>query len=242
LGDGRKLYDAARKITPHKPIVVLKAGKTDLGSKAAKSHTGWLAGSYEIAKAAFEQAGMITSENITQMFDIIRALMSQPLPTSSNVAMVTNGAGPCVMAADQLRRRKMNIAVLSKSIIAELTSQLPPYSLLSETTVDLTGSATSRDYELALNILARDPAVSIMMPFFVFQDTPLDEGIVDVLGKVKELRKPIICCAAGGPYTRSMSGKIEAIGIPVYETAERAVDAAHALVRQAIVSGAISVG
>jgi 3-hydroxypropionyl-CoA synthetase (ADP-forming) len=242
LGNGRKLYDAARKITPRKPIVILKAGKTDLGSKAAKSHTGWLAGSYEIAEAAFEQAGMITSENITQLFDAIHALILQPLPTGSNVAMVTNGAGPCVMAADQLRRDKMKVAELSRSIVAELTSELPPYLLLSETTVDLTGSATSHDYELALKILARDPAVSIMMPFFVFQDTPLDEGIVDVLNRVKELRKPIICCAAGGPYTRSMSRRIEAIGIPVYETAERAVDAAHALVTQAMVSGDISVG
>ena len=242
LGNGRRLCDAARKIASRKPIVILKAGKTDLGSKAAKSHTGWLAGSYEIAKAAFEQAGMITSENVTQLFDAIRALTSQPLPAGSNVAMVTNGAGPCVMAADQLRRYKMNIAELPRSTVAELTSKLPSYLLLSETTVDLTGSATSHDYESALNILAKDPAVSIMMPFFVFQDTLLDEGIVDVLDKVRKLRKPMICCAAGGAYTRSMSKRIEAIGIPVYETAERAVDAAHVLITQAIVSGAISVG
>ena len=242
LGDGRKLYDAARKITPRKPIVILKAGKTDLGSKAAKSHTGWLTGSYEIAKAAFEQAGMITSENVTQLFDAIHALMSQPLPNGSNVAMVTNGAGLCVMAADQLRRCKMNTAELSKSIAAELTSKLPPYLLLSDTTIDLTGSATSHDYESALNILAKNPAVNIMMPFFVFQDTPLDEGIVDVLDRMKKVGKPMICCAAGGSYTRSMSRRIEAIGIPVYETAERAVDAAHALVAQAIVSGVIPVG
>jgi len=242
LGDGRKLCDAARKIASRKPIVILKAGKTELGSKAAKSHTGWLAGSYEIAKAAFEQAGMITSENVTQLFDAIHALTSQPLPTGSNVAMVTNGAGPCVMAADQLVRNKMGIAKLSSSTVAELTSILPSYSLLSETTVDLTGSATSHDYESALNILARDPAVSIMMPFFVFQDTLLDEGIVDVLYRVKELRKPMICCAAGGAYTRSMSRRIEALGIPVYETAERAVDAGHALITQASISGAISVG
>ena len=242
LGNGRKLYDAARKITPRKPIVILKAGKTDLGSKAAKSHTGWLAGSYEIAKAAFEQAGMITAEDVTQLFDAIHALMLLPLPTGSNVAMITNGAGPCVMAADRLRRYKMDIAKLSMSTISELNSNLPAYSLLSETTVDLTGSATSRDYETAMNTLAKDPAVSIMMPFFVFQDTPLDEGIVDVLGRATESRTPIICCAAGGAYTRNMSKRIEAIGIPVYETAERAVDAAHALVTQAKVSGVTSDG
>jgi len=241
LGNGRKLYDTARRITPHKPIVVLKAGRTDLGSKAAKSHTGWLAGSYEIAKAAFEQAGMITTENINELFDAILALSSQPLPTGSRVTMVTNGAGPCVMAADQLKRDNMKIAELSRNTVSDLTSKLPPYCQLSETTVDLTGSATSADYEAALNILATDPGVSIMMPFFVFQDTPLDEGIVDVLNRAKKLSKPMICCAAGGSFTRSLSRRIGAVGIPVYETAERAVDAAHALVMQGIVSGAISV-
>jgi len=241
IGNGRKLYDVARKITPHKPVAILKSGRTDLGSKAAKSHTGWLAGSYEIAKAAFEQAGMITSETINQLFDSIQVLLSQPLPTGSSVAMITNGAGPCVMAADQMRKDKMNIAELSKRTICELTSNLPPYCLLSETTVDLTGSATSADYESAINILAKDPAVCIMMPFFVFQDTLLDEGIIDVLNATKKLRKPMICCAAGGTFTRRMSRRIQAIGIPVYETAERAVDSAQALVRQAIVSGVISV-
>ena len=237
--DGRKLFDVARRITEHKPVVILKAGRTDWGSKAAKSHTGWLAGSYEVAKSAFEQAGMITSETINQLFDSIRVLSSQPLPTGSSVAMVTNGAGPCVMAADQLRRDNLSIAELSKKTFSELTSNLPSYCLVSETTVDLTGSATSADYESALNILAKDPAVSIMMPFFVFQDTLLDEGIIDVLNTTRKLGKPMICCAAGGTFTRNMSRRIEAIGIPVYETAERAVDAAQALVKQAIVSGVI---
>lgn len=239
MGNGRKLYDAARKITRSKPIVILKTGKTELGSKAAKSHTGWLAGSYDIARAAFEQSGMIISENIEQLFDVIRALSTQPLPTASNVVMVTNGAGPCVMAADQLAKRSMNIAQLSESTFSELTSKLPPYCFVSETTVDLTGSATSSNYGSALHILAKDPAVGIMMPFFVFQDTPLDEGIVEVLMDVKKLGKPMICCAAGGSYTRTMTSRIEAIGIPVYDTGERAADAAYALVRQAIVSGIV---
>jgi 3-hydroxypropionyl-CoA synthetase (ADP-forming) len=180
---------------------------------------------------------MIISENIEQLFDSIGALSTQPPPTTPYVAMVTNGAGPCVMAADQLAKRTISIAHLSESTVSELTSKLPPYCLLSETMVDLTGSATSSDYGSALSILAKDPAVGIMMTFFVFQDTPLDEGIVEVLKHVKELGKPMICCAAGAVYTRSVTRRIEAIGIPFYETGERAADAAYALVRQAVVSG-----
>jgi 3-hydroxypropionyl-CoA synthetase (ADP-forming) len=232
VSDGRKLYDAARRIAPRKPIVVLKAGRTTLGSKAAKSHTGWLAGSYQVARAAFEQAGMIVVDDIVELFEVIKALAMQPLPTGVNVAMVTNGAGPCVMAADKIEEYGMN-AALPEATASELARMLPPYCYFSETTVDLTGSATSKDYDIALQILARDPAVHILMPFFVFQDTPLDEGIVEVLARIKDFGKPIICCASGGSYTREMSRRIEELCVPVYERPEGAAAAARALALQA---------
>jgi len=237
LEDGRKLFKAARSITKRKPIVILKSGRSSLGSEAAKSHTGWLAGSYEVAQAAFEQAGMIVTETIDQLFDTVKVLLTQPLPNGQDLVMVTNGAGPCVMAADKIEQYGMKIAPLTETSVSELTKKLPSYCFISETTVDLTGSATSSDYEVSLQILAEDPSVSVLMPFFVFQDTPLDEGIVAVLERIKKHCKPIICCAAGGPYTRMMSKRIEELGIPVYETANRAVDAARALIRQAEVAG-----
>jgi 3-hydroxypropionyl-CoA synthetase (ADP-forming) len=240
LDNGRKLFKAARNITSQKPVVVLKSGRTGLGSKAAKSHTGWLSGSYEVARAAFEQAGMIVSDSIDQLFDAVRVLSMQPLPRGRGIVMVTNGAGPCVMAADRIDQYGMKIAPLTTSSISELKNKLPPYCFISETTVDLTGSATSRDYDISLQILAQDSAVNVLMPFFVFQDTPLDEGIVAVLERIRKSGKPIICCAAGGPYTHNMSRRIEALGIPVYETAERAASAVHALIRQAEVAGYMS--
>jgi acyl-CoA synthetase (NDP forming) len=237
LDDGRKLFEAARNLTKRKPIIILKSGRTSLGSKAAKSHTGWLAGSYDVAKAAFEQAGMVVTESIDQLFDAVKALTMQPLPRGRNLVMVTNGAGPVVMAADRIAQSEMKIAMLGEATISELTKQLPSYCFISETTVDLTGSATSNDYEISLRILAAASEVHVLMLFFVFQDTPLDEGIVAVLERIKKFGKPIICCAGGGPYTRMMSKRIEAIGIPVYETAERAANAAQALIRQTEVSG-----
>jgi 3-hydroxypropionyl-CoA synthetase (ADP-forming) len=238
--EGRKLYDTARKITRRKPIVILKSGRTGLGSKAAKSHTGWLAGSYAVAKSAFEQAGMIVANDIEELFDVVKALSTQPLPVGPNVVMATNGAGPCVMAADKIEESQMHTAPLSTETVSELTKQLPPYCFVSETTVDLTGSATSKDYDVALQTVAKDPAVHILMPFFVFQDTPLDEGIVDVIAKLRDYGKPIVCCAAGGPYTEKMSKRMEELGVPVYQTAERAVAAVKALVLQAGVAGKIT--
>lgn len=237
LDNGRKLYDAARKVTTSKPIVILKSGRTNLGSKAAKSHTGWLAGSYEVAESAFRQAGMIVANNLEDLFDKVKVLSLQPLPGGTGLVMVTNGAGPCVIAADQLERTGMSIASLSPSTKSRLTASLPSYCLVTDTTIDLTGSATSKDYHTALTTLAADPNVDVLMPFFVFQDTPLDERIVPVLEEVAKLHKSMVACAAGGPYSRKMSKRIETLGIPVYETGERAVGAVEALVRQAQVSG-----
>ena len=240
LDDGRKLYDAARKVTASKPIVILKSGRTSLGSNAAKSHTGWLAGSFEVAEAAFRQAGMVVASNLEDFFDKVKVLNLQPLPVSAGLAMVTNGAGPCVMAADQIERAGLSLAALSASTKSKLTASLPSYCLVSDTQIDLTGSATSKDYQTALMALAADPNVGVLMPFFVFQDTPLDEEIVTILGQIAKLGKSMVVCAAGGPYTRDMAKRIEALGIPVYETAERAVGAVEALIRQAQVSGKIA--
>lgn len=230
IGDGRKLFDAARKIAPRKPIVVVKAGRTSLGSRAAKSHTGGLAGSYEVAKAAFEQAGMIVAEDIEELFDVVKALAMQPLPIGGNVAMVTNGAGPCVMAADRFEEYNMTITPLSAATTSELTLKLPSYCLVSETTIDLTASGTAKDYEAALRILAEDPNVHVLMPFFVLQS--LDENIVEVLSRIGSLGKTIVCCALGGRYTTKISKMIEQLNIPVYEIAERAVASTRALIYQ----------
>jgi len=241
LDNGRKLYESGCKVTARKPIVILKSGRTGLGSKTAKSHTGWLAGSYEVAKAAFEQAGMIVAEDVEQLYDIVKALAMQPLPKGSNIAMVTNGAGPCVMAADKIEEYGMGLASISNETVSALKRVLPSYCLISATTVDLTGSGTSKDYDTALQHLAKDPEVHILMPFLVFQDTPLDEAILEVIAGLRKFGKPIICCAAGGPYTRKMSKAIETFHVPVYETAERAVNAARGLVLQLRIAGELSV-
>jgi 3-hydroxypropionyl-CoA synthetase (ADP-forming) len=99
-----------------------------------------------------------------------------------------------------------------------------------ENPVDVTGSATAADYEYVIKTLMDDDAVDIIMPFFVFQDTPLDESIVERLDALSALRaKPIVCCAAGGEYTDRMSDALRRAGIPVYPDVARWVAAASAL-------------
>jgi 3-hydroxypropionyl-CoA synthetase (ADP-forming) len=229
FGDGRKFLEAARNVMHRKPIVVLKAGRTELGSKAALSHTGWLAGSYTICEAALRQFGIIIAQNFEELFDMTKALAMQPPAKGKRIAMVTNGAGPCVMAIDECVERKIELATYSEDTVKKLKEILPPFCIIGNP-VDLTGSATSNEYKVSMEMLLKDPNVDLLMSFFVFQDTPLDENIVNIVPEMQRYGKPIICCASGGPYTRKQSRTLEEKGVPVYPTPERAVAAAYALI------------
>jgi len=229
LSDGRKFMEAAIEAAKYKPIIMLKAGRTKKGSQAAVSHTGHLSGEYKIYQAMFKQVGIIEARNMEELYDFVKVFSMQPLPSGSRVAMVSNGAGPCVFATDMIDSSNMlKIAKLSDETVKEIREKIP--MAVISTLVDLTGSATTRDYEAALEAIAKDNNVDIIMPFFVFQDTPLGEDIVDVLDRLKRYGKPIIVCAGGGPFTRRMNQEIEKRGIPTYQTPERAVRAAEALV------------
>lgn len=236
LGDGRRFLQASKEVCRKKPIIVLKAGRTEEGSQASKSHTGWMAGNKQVYEAAFKQGGVIAASNLEELFDMAKALTLQPAPKGDRVAMVSNGAGPMVMAVDSLKEKGLKLAELSGEVKEEMRKLFPPFYNVNNP-IDLTGSASSKDYDIALRNLVKDLGVDIIIPFFVFQDTPLDEGIIEVMFKAsqegRKLSKPILCCAAGGPYTRRMSRRLEEMKIPVYPTPERVVAAAYALKKHA---------
>jgi 3-hydroxypropionyl-CoA synthetase (ADP-forming) len=113
--------------------------------------------------------------------------------------------------------------------VERLQDVYPPYFVV-QNPVDVTGSATSIDYEVGIRTLLDDPLVDIIMPWFVFQDTPLDEGIVRVLSDASDrAQKPIVCGAIGGRYTKRISDAIEAEGVPVYHSVRDWVAAAKGL-------------
>ncbi|MHA1712486.1 MAG: acetate--CoA ligase family protein [Candidatus Ranarchaeia archaeon] len=231
LDNGSRFLRAAKRITAKKPIIVLKAGRTEQGSLAAKSHTGWLGGTYQIYQAAFRQARIHVAETFTDLFDKTKALAMQPVAKGPNVGMVSNGMGPMVMAIDNMVKLGLSLARLSSESMLLLSNVLSKYHGLKNP-VDITGSATANDYRIALEILIDDPNVDIVIPFFVFQDTPLEESIVDELAHLNTKGKPILGSAYGGPYTRKMSNKVESVGIPMFPLPSRAVSAAYALYYQ----------
>jgi 3-hydroxypropionyl-CoA synthetase (ADP-forming) len=233
LGDGRKFMNAAKDVIKQyqKPIVVFKNGRSTKGAKQAASHTGSLGGSFAVISGAFEQTGIISLDSYEELTSALKALTWQPVPKGNKIAMVTNGAGPIIAAIDNFERLDLELAQLSDQTIKSFKDHYPATYVIGNP-CDVTGSATADDYRFAIQSFLDDPNVDIIMPWFVFQDDPLEEKIVDILADFqKQNKKPILVGAMGGPFTEEISKKIEAFNIPVYHSVITWITAAGTLAK-----------
>ena len=233
LGDGRKFMNAAKKVIKEyqKPIVVFKNGRSTKGAKQAASHTGSLGGSFAVISGAFEQTGIISLDSYEELTSALKALTWQPVPKGNKIAMVTNGAGPIIAAIDSFERLNLELAQLSDQTMKSFREHYPATYVIGNP-CDVTGSASADDYRFAIQSFLDDPNVDIVMPWFVFQDDPLEEKIVDILADFqKQKRKPILVGAMGGPFTEEISKKIEAFNIPVYHSVITWITAAASLAK-----------
>ena len=239
LGDGRKFINTARKVIKEKkkPIVVFKNGRSDRGAKQAASHTGSLGGTYNIVKGAFDQTGIISVDSYEELTGSLKALTWQPIPKGNRVAMVTNGAGPIIAAIDHFERLGLQLAQISEQTISSFKDHYPATYVIGNP-CDITGSANSDDYKYAIQAFIDDENVDIIMPWFVFQDDPLEETIVDVLAAFqKQKRKPILVGAMGGPFTQQICKRLEDANVPTYNSVISWVTAAGSLAKWSKVSG-----
>jgi len=218
LTDGRKFLSAARKVAHKKPIVVFKSGRTPAAAKAAMSHTGFFGGTYGPWKGAFAQAGIISVDSMEELFAVVKGLALQPSAEGNRIAMLSNGAGPMVQGIDLLKNYEISMAQLEEATLETMRKSFPPFFVI-QNPVDLTGSATAADYKTAMDALLTDPNVDLLLPWFVFQDSALDESLVGILEDLAAKHgKPILCGAMGGDYTDMMSSRLEAKGIPVFHS------------------------
>ncbi|MDW0167046.1 MAG: acetate--CoA ligase family protein [Nitrososphaeraceae archaeon] len=233
LGDGRKFMNSAKNVIKEyqKPIVVFKNGRSTKGAKQAASHTGSLGGSFAVISGAFEQTGIISVDSYEELTSALKALTWQPVPKGNKIAMVTNGAGPIIAAIDNFERLNLELAQLSDQTMKSFKEHYPATYVIGNP-CDVTGSASADDYRFAIQSFLDDPNVDIIMPWFVFQDDPLEEKIVDILADFqKQKKKPILVGAMGGPYTEKISKKIEAFNIPVYRSVITWITAAGSLAK-----------
>jgi 3-hydroxypropionyl-CoA synthetase (ADP-forming) len=230
LEDGRKFLNVAREVTQKKPVVVFKVGRTERAARASVSHTGFFGGSYSVVQGAFKQAGIIAVDSYEELVATAKALAMQPQAGGPRVAMISNGAGTMVQGIDLLKSYGLEIPELSPESLRKLAEVYPSFYVV-QNPIDVTGSATSTDYEVGIEVCMHDPQVDIVMPWFVFQDTPLEENIVQKLGRLtRSYDKPILVGAIGdGPFTIRMSQAIEAEGVPVFHSVREWIAAARGL-------------
>ncbi len=126
LKEGRRFFKLAREITHKKPIVIMKAGRTEAGARAARSHTASLAGSDIVCEAAFKQAGVIRVEEVNELIDVTLILLGQPLPRGRRVGVLSSGGGAAVITADVLMKNHLELPRLSPVTMDKLNSLLPP--------------------------------------------------------------------------------------------------------------------
>ena len=233
LKDGRRFMEVAKRVTKKKPVIVLKAGKSESGARAASSHTGSLAGSWRIYEAAFKQSGVIVANTIDDMLSMARAF-TQPLPKGDRVAIMTNAGGPGVLTADAIDKLGLRLADLDEETIEELRSFLPPMAAVKNP-VDMIASARGEDYYRTAKALLEDPNVDMLISICVVPTfagmTPTEhaEGVIRAMKEVNN-GKPVLGLFMAGYVSEKAKEVLEANGIPSYERPEDAAAGAYALV------------
>ncbi len=215
IGDASKFLEAAREVATRKPIIVIKAGRTEAAAKAAASHTGTMTGSDAVLDAAFRRAGVLRIDWIGDLFHIAESLAKQPRPKGRRLAIVTNAGGPGVLAADALMTGGGELAQLSSETMEALESILPahwshgnPIDILA----DATEATFERAIELALNDKGVDGVLAITAPLVAARPVTMAKNIA----KYAKLGKPLIASFMGGNDVSDADGIMSRGGIPTF--------------------------
>ncbi len=166
FGNPQRFMATAKRVARHKPIAVVKSGRTAAGARAASSHTGALAGLDVAVDALLGQAGVIRTDTIEELFDIAMVLSTQPVPRGHRVAILTNAGGPGIMAADACEARGLMLPSLSRKTEDALRAFLPAEASVANP-VDMIASASADAFGKAIPLLLADPNVDALMVLFV---------------------------------------------------------------------------
>jgi acetyltransferase len=198
IGDARSFLSAAREVALTKPIIVIKAGRTQAAAQAAASHTGALAGSDEVLDAAFRRCGVLRVDTIDDLFNMAEILAKQPRSKGRRLTILTNAGGPGVLSTDALIRNNGELAELSSETIEALNQCLPPHWSHGNP-IDILGDADPQRYAEAVKIAVQDPnsdgLLAILTPQAMTDPTRTAQHLRDAL---PENGKPILASWMGG--------------------------------------------
>jgi acetyltransferase len=225
VGDARSFLSAAREVALTKPIIVIKAGRTEAAGKAAASHTGSLTGSDEVLDAAFSRSGVLRVDEISELFGMAEVLGKQPRPRGPRLTVLTNAGGPAVLATDALIRNGGDLAEISEETMDALNEFLPaPWS--HGNPVDVLGDADPERYAKTLEMAAGDPQSDGLLVILTPQDmtdpTATAERLVPYANST---RKPVLASWMGGPAVAAGDSILNGAGVPTFDYPDAAARA-----------------
>ncbi|MBN1428092.1 MAG: acetate--CoA ligase family protein [Anaerolineae bacterium] len=227
--DGQQFMEESRVISKKKPIVALKSGVTQSGSRAVSSHTGSLAGSEQAYSAAFKQAGIVRANSMEEMFDFSLAFGYQPLLPGDRIAVITNAGGPGILATDAIERCGLKLAQLDDATKQILSDYLPA-AASSANPVDVLGDAMADRYEFALDKVAHDPNVDGILVILTPQSMTDIKGTAEAIANLADqLDRPVLTSFMGEARSNEGIDILTRRGVPNYPFPERAAAALKAM-------------
>jgi acetyl coenzyme A synthetase (ADP forming)-like protein len=227
FGNPRKFSRIARRVSARKPVVAVKGGSTQAGSRAAASHTGAMATSDVVSEVLFRHAGIIRVNLMEEMFDVATLLSNQPLPRGRRLAIVTNGGGPGIMAADAAARNGLVLPQPSQEMIGKLKSVVNR-DISLHNPLDTTASGDAEEFRAILQLFAddedTDAVLSIFVPPVVEHTQDFEASIRNVAQHYWDKGKPLLACFLG---QRGFKARLGSSGrfVPSYPFPEEAVSA-----------------
>jgi acetyltransferase len=225
VGDARSFLSAAREVALTKPIIAIKAGRTEAAGKAAASHTGSLTGSDEVLDAAFSRSGVLRVDEISELFGMAEVLGKQPRPKGPRLTILTNAGGPAVLATDALIGNGGKLVEISEGTMEALNDFLPaPWS--HGNPVDVLGDADPERYAKTLQTAAGDPQSDGLLVILTPQDMTDPTATAERLAPyAQNTRKPVLASWMGGPAVAAGDSILNGAGIPTFDYPDAAARA-----------------
>ncbi len=221
LKDGRAFAQAAKRVSKKKPIVVLKAGRTTAGAKAAASHTGALAGNDKIYEDVFKQVGVIRARSLRQLLEFARGIPVMPTPKGENVVIITGAGGSGVLLSDSCVDNGLSLMAMPADLDAAFRKFIPPFGAAGNP-VDITGGEPPLTYKNTVKLGLEDPRIhalilgywhTIVTPPMVFARLMVE---VKEEMKARGIEKPMVASLAGDVEVEEAAEYLYLNGIPAY--------------------------
>jgi acetyltransferase len=225
ISNARRFMSALRSAANAKPVVVLKAGRRQAGNEAAQTHCRAIVGSDDVFDAALRRAGAVRVRSFVELFSASKCLAARYRPVGKRLAIVTNGGGPGVLAADWVSEIGLDLARLSSESVEKLRGQLAPRASLVDL-IDLSSEATPEHFRIAVEAAAADRGVDGLLAIYAPQLGADASAVAEALAAARtRIGKPVLACWMGDASVHEARAKLNEANIPSFRTPEAAVGA-----------------